>query len=105
VRSVEQAERFRKLLPEAQQLGLIPNPDAIEAFAAAKVRTIRLWPRWIAKDESLVARVRKAKCGLHINGATGTPDEVIPKLKYRPESTSSDDPGQLVATLRSLGRD
>ncbi len=104
-RSVEQAKRFRKLLPEAKQLGLIPNPDAIEAFAKAKVKTIRLWPRWIEKDESLVARVRKVKCGLHINGATGTREEVVPKLKYRPESTSSDDPARLVATLRSLGRD
>jgi glycerophosphoryl diester phosphodiesterase len=105
VRSVEQAKRFRKLLPEAKQLGLIPNPESIEAFAAVKVKTIRLWPRWVAADESLVARVRKVKCGLHINGATGTREEVVPKLKYRPESTSSDDPARLVATLRSLGRD
>jgi glycerophosphoryl diester phosphodiesterase len=106
-RSVEQAKRFRKLLPEARQLGLIPNPESIEGFAEAGVETIRLWPQWLsggAGAEPLVQRVRKARVKLHINGAMGKRDEVVPLLKYRPDSMSSDDPGRLVETLKELGR-
>ena len=102
VRSVEQAKRFRKLLPSARQLGLIPTPDAIESFAAAGVETIRIWPKWLAKDEGLIVRVRKAKAALHLNGTTGKPDEVRELLRHGPDSLSSDDPARLVKTLRAL---
>ncbi|MDP7205586.1 MAG: glycerophosphodiester phosphodiesterase family protein, partial [Pirellulaceae bacterium] len=39
VRSVEQARMFRSRLPAARQLGLIPDPGAIEPFAEAGVET------------------------------------------------------------------
>ena len=105
VRSIEQAKRFRKLLPEARQLGLIPNPNSIEGFAAAGVETIRLWPKWLAGDGvKLIDRVRKAKAMLHLNGTNGTIEEVIPLLKHSPSSLSSDDPNRLVRTLAELTR-
>ena len=102
VRSVAQARRFRRLLPEARQLGLIPAPESIEAFAAAGVETIRLWPKWIKQDARLVARVRATDARLHLNGTTGRADEVRRLLEHRPDSLSSDDPGRLVMTLRRL---
>ncbi|MDB5336841.1 MAG: hypothetical protein JWN70_2460 [Planctomycetaceae bacterium] len=98
VRTVEQAKLFRKLLPQSRQLGLIATPQEIEAFAAAGVETIRLWPKWLT-DETLVPRVRKAKAKLHLNGTTGLPDDIIPLLKYQPDSLSTDDPEQLIETL------
>jgi glycerophosphoryl diester phosphodiesterase len=101
VRSVEQARQFRKLLPEARQIGLIAAPGEIEAYAAAGVEMIRLWPKWLT-DETLVPRVRKAGAQLHLNGTTGTPDEIRPLLKYQPDSLSSDDPAELVTTLHAL---
>ena len=100
-RSVEQAQRFRKLLPQARQLGLIEKPEEIEAYAAAGVEMIRLWPKWLT-DTSLVKRVRQAGVKLHLNGITGTAEEIAPLLKYRPDSLSSDDPARLIATLKSL---
>src|SRR5207253_10737071 len=48
VRSVGHAKAFRKLLPEARQIGLIPTTDDIEPFAEAGVKVIRLWPRWLS---------------------------------------------------------
>ena len=45
VRSADQAKLFRKLLPASRQLGFIPSPDDIEAYAAAEVDVIRLWLR------------------------------------------------------------
>jgi glycerophosphoryl diester phosphodiesterase len=101
VRSVDQAREFRKLLPEAQQIGLIGSPDDIEDYAAAGVETIRLWPRWLM-DETLVPRVRRAGARLHLNGSTGTPEEVTPLLKHHPDSLSSDAPARLLTTLPML---
>ena len=101
VRSVAHAARFRKLLPEARQIGLVPTLDDIQPFADAGVPVIRLWPRWLA-DPTAVARVRAAKCELHVGTGTGTPAEVVPLLAHRPESLSSDDPARLVRTLKEI---
>jgi len=100
VRSVEQAQEFRKLLPQARQIGLISKPEEMEAFVRAGVEMIRLWPKWLT-DETLVPRVRKAGATLHLNGTSGEAEEVSQLLKYRPDSLSSDDPARL---LRTLGR-
>jgi glycerophosphoryl diester phosphodiesterase len=102
VRSTQQAAQFRKLLPEARQLGLIPDPQSIEPFAAAGVEMIRLWPKWLV-DPSLVERVRKTGVKLHLNNTSGSPEEVTPLLAYRPDSLSSDDPARLRNTLAQLG--
>jgi glycerophosphoryl diester phosphodiesterase len=103
VRSIGQAKRFRKLLPDARQLGLIEKPGEIEAYAAAGVEMIRLWPKWLT-DKSLVGRVRQAKVKLQLIETTGGQDEVARLLKYRPDSLSSDDPARLIATLAALVR-
>ncbi len=102
VRSIEQARRFRKLLPEARQLGLIPNAETIEAFANEKVEMIRLWPKWLKQDAALVQRVRTLGAKLHLNGTTGTPDDILPLLKHQPDSLSTDDPARLVKTLAKV---
>ena len=102
VRSVAQARQIRELLPEARQLGLIPNPDSIEPFADAGVETIRLWPRWLEDQGNLVERVRKTKSSLHLNGMLGTLAEITPLLAHGPESLSSDDPARLLRTLNDL---
>jgi glycerophosphoryl diester phosphodiesterase len=101
VRSVEQAREFRRLLPEARQLGLIAKPEEIEAYAAAGVEMIRLWPKWLG-DKTLVDRVRKTGAKLHLNGETGLTDEVLPLLAHSPDSLSSDNPAQLRKTLSDL---
>ena len=101
VRSVEQAKLFRRLLPEARQLGLVPNPESIDSFAKAGVEMIRLWPRWLV-DTTLVPRVRKAEVKLHLNGTTGVSDEVQKLLPYGPDSLSADDPDQLIRTLKKI---
>jgi glycerophosphoryl diester phosphodiesterase len=101
IRSVEHARQFRKLLPEARQIGLVPKAEDIEAFAAAGVETIRLWPDWLS-DKTLVPRVRKLKCQLHLHAAKGTREEVLSLLPYEPESLSSDDPGRLLRTLAEI---
>jgi glycerophosphoryl diester phosphodiesterase len=101
VRSAEQAGQFRKLLPQSRQIGLIPTPKDIGAFAEAGVETIRLWPKWLA-DKSLPAQVRKHGKHLHLGADQGTKDEVLPLLVHEPESLSSDDPARLIQTLAEV---
>jgi neutral ceramidase len=101
VRSAEQARQFRKLLPQSRQIGLIPTPQDIPAFAEAGVETIRLWPKWLT-DQSLVEQIRKHQKQLHLGAGKGTKDEVLPLLPYEPESLSSDDPGGLIQTLAQI---
>jgi glycerophosphoryl diester phosphodiesterase len=106
VRSIEQARQFRQLLPEARQLGLLARPEEIEAYAAAGVEMIRIWPHWLTdpalRQAALIERVRKAGAKLHLNGTTGTREDTLPLLAHSPDSLSSDNPRQLVATLREL---
>jgi glycerophosphoryl diester phosphodiesterase len=104
VRTVAQAERFRKLLPKARQLALIPSVDSMEDFAKAGVDVIRLWPRWLEDGDGPVKRVRATGKGLHLNGTKGELDETRQLLIHRPDSLSSDDPLKLKATLKNLGR-
>jgi glycerophosphoryl diester phosphodiesterase len=103
VRSVDHAKRFRELLPDARQIGLVPTTEDIEPFAKAGVKVIRLWPKWLT-DEKLVPRVRKLGLGLHLGTGKGTKEEVLPLLAHEPESLSSDDPARLVKTLAEIGR-
>ena len=101
VRSVEQARLFRQLLPEARQLGFIPRPDDIEAFAESGVEMIRLWMRWL-DDDTLVPRVRAAGAELQINVTRGHLEEIQPLLKYQPEAFLVDDPAELRRSLATL---
>ena len=61
------------------------KPDEIEAYAAAGVETIRLWPKWI-EDDSLPNRVRAAGVMLHLNGADGSRGATRPSITCRPRS-------------------
>ncbi len=102
VRSVEQANRFRRLLPQAQQLALIPSVDSIEEFAKAGAETIRLWPRWLQESDEPVKRVRASGARLHLNGTTGELAETRQLLEFAPDSLSSDNPAQLITPLYHL---
>jgi len=102
VRSVAQAERFRRLLPKSRQLALIPNVKSIAAFAQAGVDTIRLWPRWLEDGDEPVKRVRATGKRLHLNGTMGAFDETRALLKFRPDSLSSDHPARLKQTLDKI---
>jgi len=101
IRNVEHARLFRKLLPEARQIGLIPKAADIAAFAEAGVDIIRIWPKWL-NDATLVPQVRKLGKALHLNGTMGSEEEIRMLLKYEPESLSSDDPARLVRTLAAI---
>lgn len=103
VRSPEQAQAFRELLPGVRQLGFIGSPDDIESYAAAGVDVIRLWLRWLEEDSSLADRVRETGKKLMINGTDGEPEETKTIMKYVPDWILIDDPAQLMESLNSTG--
>lgn len=102
VRGIEQARRFRELLPKARQLALIPNVRSIESFADAGVEMIRLWPRWLEDGDGPIRRVRAARKQLHLNGTVGELGETRELLKHRPDSLSSDHPKRLRDSLAKI---
>ena len=104
VRTLEHARQFRKLLPEAKQIALIPTTDSIDAFADAKVDMIRLWTKWLS-DKTLVPRVRRHGILLHLNGTFGAEDETRMLLTHAPDSIASDNPARLVASLKKIAAD
>ena len=103
VRSAEQARQFRKRLPQSRQIGLIPTPKDIADFSDAGVETIRIWPKWLG-DATIVGEVRRHKKQLHLSATKGTKEDVLPLLLHEPESLSSDDPAELIRTLRDIGK-
>ncbi len=52
VRTLDDVAAFRRLNPNVRTLGFIPEPQDVEAFAAAGVDMIRLWPDWIHASAS-----------------------------------------------------
>ncbi|HID23986.1 MAG TPA: glycerophosphodiester phosphodiesterase family protein, partial [Planctomycetaceae bacterium] len=103
VRCVEQARQFRRLLPEARQLGFLDSPDQIESFADAGVDVIRLWPSWL-RDRSLVGRVRRRKLQLQLNAPDSRPQSLLPLLSYAPDFLLLDDVAAARAVLDVLER-
>ena len=102
VRTVAEAEAFRKLLPNSKQLGFIPKTGNIEAFAAAGVDVIRLWMRWLDKDPLLVEKVRVTGKKLMVNGTYGKPDETKKLMAFSPDWILVNDPAQLRNSLEKI---
>ncbi len=103
VHSVEQADRFRRLLPAVRQLGFIGAPDQVESFAKAGVDIIRIWPKWLS-DPALAHGLLERRFQLQLNGKLGTPQELLPLLQYGPEWLLVDDVATSLATLRAHAR-
>lgn len=101
VRNHEDIDFYRKALPEARMVGLLPNPQSLEDFLAAGVTTIRLWPDWL-NDAALVDRFSKSGAALLTNAGKGTPEELEPLLTYRPTMLFTDDPASVSAQLQQL---
>ena len=91
IRSVEHAKRFRKLLPEARQIGLVPTADDIEPFAKAGVKVIRLWPKWLT-DATLVAAGPEAGARTAPGHGQRNAGRGAAATGTGPESLASDDP-------------
>lgn len=101
VRSAAQADYFRRSLPEARQIGLIPTPADIEAFVQSGVKVIRLWPAWLS-DRMLAERVVRAGAEILLSADQGSREECARVLSVRPRYLFTNDPARLGRTLKEL---
>jgi glycerophosphoryl diester phosphodiesterase len=58
VRTLEDLREFRALDPNLRVLAFVPEVDDIGSFVAAGADIVRVWPRWIRADPTLVSRVQ-----------------------------------------------
>ncbi len=100
-RDVAFAALLRSQLPETQQIGFIPRPSGIEAFAAAGVDSIRLQAEWLAKDPGLAARVRASGAELHVALDASDPRALRAALQHAPAALLCDHPAEALAALRN----
>ncbi|QDT05514.1 Glycerophosphoryl diester phosphodiesterase [Rubripirellula lacrimiformis] len=102
VRTVEQSRQLKERLPEMKTLIFLRQKKQVDAFLAANLDYLRPQIDWIEEDPTLLRRIRETGAKIHFDATTGTPEIVLPLLKYHPESLLCDDPGQLVKTLDQL---
>ncbi len=102
VRTVEQSRQLQKRLPEMETLIFLRKKNQVDSFLAANVNYLRPQIAWIAKDPTLLTKIREGGAKIHLDATAGTPEKVLPLLKYRPESLLCDDPEQLIKTLTQL---
>jgi len=99
VRSPRQATEFHERLPECRQMGFMPAPEDIEAFAEAGVDLLRLWLNWLEQAPTLAARVRKAGKLFMVNGSSGNPTETRRLMQFAPDWVLIDDIPQFRRSL------
>lgn len=102
VRSVEQARQIKKRLPEVSTLIFLREIQELDSFLAAKVNFLRPQITWIEQDPALLTKIRDGGAKIHFDATTGRVADVLPLLKYCPESLLCDDPARLVKTLTQL---
>ncbi len=107
VRSVADLRVFRALSPGIRALGFVPDVASIEAFDAAGVDFIRLWPEWIDADPGLVGRVHALGRPVWVTAGTLPQDELQKLIRRGVDGILTDLPEvllPLVADLRPRGR-
>lgn len=99
-RNLDDLREFQRLNPNLRTLGFIPTPADIEAFAAAGVHIIRLWPQWIEKDPALIARVHKTGRPVWVTAGDAPRADLERLLKLGVNGLLADRPAVLAALAR-----
>lgn len=101
-RTLEDLREFKSLNPNLRTLGFVRSPGEIEAFAAAGVDMIRLWPKWIQADPGLVAKVHRLGRPVWTTAGPAPREELARWIKAGVNGILTDLP-ELVAGMRNAG--
>ncbi len=99
VRSLDDHRQLRERLPSARFLGFVPNPGAIDAFLAAGVDAIRLWPRWLDRDPTLAERLRTAGARVWVTAGGASVRELAALAALGVHAVLTDRPGDANAAF------
>jgi glycerophosphoryl diester phosphodiesterase len=99
-RTLQDLREFKSLNPNLRTLGFIRSPEEIEAFAAAGVDIIRLWPRWIQADPTLVGRVHRLGRSVWTTAGPAPREELVQLIQLGVNGILTDLP-ELAAGMRA----
>jgi glycerophosphoryl diester phosphodiesterase len=100
-RTVQDLLEFHRLDPELETLGFVNRVDDIDAFIAAGVNIIRLWPKWIYAQPELVESIQKKGITVWATVGAAGREELKTMIRLGVNGVLSDDP----ALMRSLAQE
>jgi glycerophosphoryl diester phosphodiesterase len=100
-RTIEDLREFRRLDPELETLGFVNRVDDVDAFIAAGVNIIRLWPKWIYAQPELVESIQKKGIAVWATAGAAGREELKTLIRLGVNGVLSDDP----ELMRSLAQE
>jgi glycerophosphoryl diester phosphodiesterase len=76
VRSLTDLEQFSRHAVGLRFLGLVPNLEDVDAFVAAGVEGIRLWPKWLRSAPELVTMLQAEGVSVWLTAGDANADAV-----------------------------
>lgn len=98
VRNLDTLERLSPdPAAELRVVALVRRPGAIDAFLAAGVEGIRVWPRWVRADPDLIPRVHAAGARVWVTTRDAPPAELRELIEAGADVLLTDDPAGAAA--------
>ena len=91
-RTLKDLHEFHSLNPNLHTLGFISKPEDVEAFCKAGVNIIRLWPKWIHNDPSLVKKVHDLGRPVWTTAGVAGKDELMELIECGVDGVLTDYP-------------
>jgi glycerophosphoryl diester phosphodiesterase len=76
IRSLTDLEEFSRHAAGLRFLGLVPKPQDVDAFVAAGVEGIRLWPKWLRSAPELVPALQAQGVSVWLTAGDANADAV-----------------------------
>ena len=103
-RSIKDLREFQALNPNLRTLGFIQKPEDIEPFIEAGVDIIRLWPKWIHNDPSLIQRVHQLGNPVWTTAGNASREELETLIQLGVNGILSDNPKLMNSLCSDLAK-
>ncbi len=101
-RTVKDVRLFRSLNPNLRILGFIGTTNDIQPFVEAGADMIRLWPKWIYADPSLVEQVHKSGKPVWTTANDAGREELLKLIKFGVNGILTDLPQVLAELIQDI---
>lgn len=99
VRSLGDRRALAESATAPRFLGLVPRPAAIDAFLAAGVEAIRVWPGWLRREPALVERVHAAGARVWVTAGAADDDALLEFVRLGVDVLLTDRPAAAAAAI------
>lgn len=99
VRSLTDLKRLSRRAENLRFLGLVPDQQAIDAFVAAGVEGIRLWPQWLHSVPGLVTRLQGAGVSVWLTAGDANAEAVTTFAAMGVQGLITDRPAVALSAL------